>query len=509
MTARLPANGPAREILREKGQFWTPAWVAQAMVLYAASGGADEVFDPAVGAGAFFCAAKNLQSLLGRELKLAGREIDPNALVQAREAGLCEKDLANIELRDFVLEPPARLLDAIVANPPYIRHHRLGAETKARLRQMALQITGLQIDGRAGYHVYFLIRALSLLAPNGRLAFIMPADICEGVFAPALWRWITAQFCLDAVVTFDCAATPFPGVDTNALVFLLRRDAPRAHFRWAKCLESNSPAFFDWVLNNLERAPQPDKIEVFERAIAEGLSTGFSRPPQQKREGEAVLGDFARVMRGVATGANDFFCFSDERKRESGIDERFFVPIVARTRDVTGEFFDVCDWQTLDAAGRPRWMLQLPAQNALTLPQNVQNYLQIGIEQGLPMRPLIAARKWWFCSERRAPPPFLFAYLGRRSARFIRNFAGAAPLTGFLCVYPRSDEPELVEKLWQVLRDERTISNLFLVGKSYGGDAIKVEPRALERLALPAEVLNEVGLSAIERPLAPLTLPFG
>lgn len=509
LSARLPANGPAREILREKGQFWTPAWVAQAMVLYAASGGAEEIFDPAVGAGAFFCAAKNLQPLLGRELKLLGREIDENALFQAREAGLGESDLANVELRDFVLEPPARFLAAIIANPPYIRHHRLGADTKARLRAFARQETGLQIDGRAGYHVYFLIRALSLLAPNGRLAFIMPADICEGVFAPALWRWITAQFCLDSVVTFDSAATPFPGVDTNALVFFVRRAAPRSHFRWAKCLEADSPAFFDWVLNDLESAQQPCKIEVVSRAIAEGLSTGFSRPPQQKREGEAVLGDFARVMRGVATGANDFFCFSDQRKRESGIDEQFFVPIVARTRDIAGEIFDICDLQTLDVAGRPRWMLQLPAQNALNLPQNVQNYLKIGIEQGLPMRPLIAARKWWFCSERRAPPPFLFAYLGRRSARFIRNFAGVAPLTGFLCVYPRSDELEFIEKLWLVLRDERTIFNLFLVGKSYGGDAIKVEPRALERLAFSCEVLNEAGLNAIERPLAPLTLPFG
>lgn len=36
---RLPASGPAREALRQKGQFWTPDWVANAMVSYALNGG--------------------------------------------------------------------------------------------------------------------------------------------------------------------------------------------------------------------------------------------------------------------------------------------------------------------------------------------------------------------------------------------------------------------------------------------------------------------------------------
>ena len=102
--------------------------------------------------------------------------------------------------------------------------------------------------------------------------------------------------------------------------------------------------------------------------------------------------------------------------------------------------------------------------------------------------------------EVRTPPPFLFAYLGRRNTRFIRNLAGVVPLTGFLCVYPKSRDAEFVEKLWHVLRDPETIANLSLVGKSYGSGAIKVEPRALERLPLPLSVLKATGLSWTRRP---------
>lgn len=54
----IPSSGPAREALREKGQFWTPPWVAEAMVAWCLADGRDSIFDPAVGAGAFFQAAR-------------------------------------------------------------------------------------------------------------------------------------------------------------------------------------------------------------------------------------------------------------------------------------------------------------------------------------------------------------------------------------------------------------------------------------------------------------------
>ena len=51
-----------REQLREKGQFWTPHWVAKAMVSYVVEDSA-LVFDPAVGKGAFYLALKDLTEL--------------------------------------------------------------------------------------------------------------------------------------------------------------------------------------------------------------------------------------------------------------------------------------------------------------------------------------------------------------------------------------------------------------------------------------------------------------
>jgi len=94
----------------------------------------------------------------------------------------------------------------------------------------------------------------------------------------------------------------------------------------------------------------------------------------------------------------------------------------------------------------------------------------------------------------------MFAYLGRRNARFIRNRADVVPLTCLLCVYPKNTSAEFIERLWKVLSHPATVANLRKVGKSYGDDAIKVEPRALERLPLPDFLVCSQGL---DKQLAP------
>ena len=141
---------------------------------------------------------------------------------------------------------------------------------------------GRALDGRAGLHVYFLIRALSLLEDGGRLAFIVPADTCEGVFSRPLWNWITSRFRLDAVVAFDPDATPFPGVDTNAVILLIQNAAPRKQFVWVRCREAESRDLSRFMQSGLASEP-PDSLERIERDLAEGVAdravTGPRPPP--------------------------------------------------------------------------------------------------------------------------------------------------------------------------------------------------------------------------------------
>lgn len=490
---KLPASGPEREALRQKGQFWTPDWVAEAMVAYCVANGSSSIFDPAVGAGAFFRAAKTIQRETGKSIKLLGTELDPEALQQAKETGLTDAELSNIQITNFVLQPPAETYEAIVANPPYIRHHRLSPSVKAKLKTFSRELIGTSLDGRAGLHIYFLLRALQLLAEGGRLAFIVPADICEGVFAATLWKWITANYRLDAVITFAPEASPFPKVDTNPIIFLIRKASPKATFNWVVCKRACTVDLKEWLGQGLNGHATSD-LSISNREITEALKTGFSRIATTGSNGGPTLADFAKVLRGIATGANDFFFLTQQQAKELNIPAQFLLPTVGRTRDVTVELITNELLAALDASGRPTLLFAPDGRPLDAFPLAVREYLRKGEARGLANKSLISQRKPWYKMEVRRVPPFLFAYLGRRNTRFIRNEAGVLPLTSFLCVYPRQDNPTFINKLWKVLQHPETIANLAAVGKSYGAGAIKVEPRSLERLSLPKTVLKDAGL---------------
>ncbi|KKS65863.1 MAG: N6 adenine-specific DNA methyltransferase [Parcubacteria group bacterium GW2011_GWA1_42_7] len=492
---KLPTNWDQREKLRDKGQFWTPAWVADAMVAYVAQG-ADLVFDPGVGKGAFYDSLKKLD----RKTKFYGTDIDPTIIDEAKSEGIFD-DNSKVEVRDFILNPPQKLFKAIVANPPYIRHHRLSLEQKNQFRKISLVNLGSTLDGRAGLHIYFLIQALTLLDKGGRLAFIMPADTCEGVFSKKLWSWISKKYCIDGVITFEHKATPFPGVDTNAVIFLVKNEKPKEKITWAKCLSPQDKGLFEFLKNDLVGKSYKD-IDIYERDLMEALSVGLSRAPRTDHDYEFTLTDFARVVRGIATGANEFFFLTREKAKEAGIPDKYFIPAVGRTRDAEGSYLTKDSLLKLEGKGRPTLLFFPNGSRWDDMPETVKTYILNGEKAGLSKRALISTRQPWYKMEVREIPIFLFSYLGRRNARFIKNEAGIVPLTGFLCVYPRSNDAEYIKKLWTILQDPNTIANLQLVGKSYGSGAIKVEPRSLERLPISSNLVHELGLKPIRSELS-------
>jgi adenine-specific DNA-methyltransferase len=490
------AQWRAREKLRDKGQFWTPAWVAEAMVAYAAHG-AEGVYDPGVGRGAFARAAAAVGTQEERPIAFAGSEIDAELLTsQRQESPTDSRWLSKVRREDFLAKKRLPPHLGVVANPPYIRHHRMPADQKAQLRLLLDQdAPTLRLDGRAGLHVYFLVHALALLRPGARLSFILPADIAEGVFASALWAWIGEHYALDAVWRFDPAATPFVGVDTNPLVLCLRAAPPQSTYTLATIHASNGPALQAWV-----RAGFPEQADATLTArvkdLAPALKQGVGRETiaDDDHASGLVLGDLVRIMRGIATGDNDFFFLTKAQAERHHLPAELFVRAIGRTRDAPGNVLTAARLNELETQERPTWLLSLNHHVPHAHLAVVRRYLDLGIAKGLPDRALIAQRKPWYRMERRIVPPWLFAYLGRRDARFIRNEAGAVPLTGFLCIYPRDSAPAFRAKVDQVLADPRVLTHLAQVGKTYGGGAIKVEPRNLERLPLPQALVEELDL---------------
>lgn len=478
----IPTNWTEREALREKGQFWTPDWVADAMVAYVAAH-ADLVFDPATGGGAFLAALR--RGYPG--VHFYGTDIDEKVLGDLIYFG----EDCHVELRDFIQNPPRQQFKAIVANPPYIRHHRIDEQTKRFLKQLTGRIAGISIDGRAGLHIYFLMQALHLLEVGGRLAFLVPADICEGKFSKKLWKWVAENFHIEGVATFSEDAAPFPTVDTNALIVFIKNETPQSHFAWVKVQQRGGELLH--LVKNGFVCQKSAAIFLQKRMLTEALATGFSRPPNHAPVSRHQLSDFATVMRGIATGANDFFFLTQAQADKFGLPPEFFKKTVGRTRDVEGDTLNTDDMVRLDKAGRPTLLLSVETPFE-SLPDSARQYLQMGEDLELPKRALIRQRKPWYKQEKRAVPEMLFAYLGRRSTRFIKNEAKVLPLHCLHCVYTKSKDPQQIHALWQALNHPDTLANLHFVSKSYGSGALKAEPQNLAQLSIPDHIVEKFGL---------------
>jgi len=260
---KLPASGDDREALRVKGQFWTPPWLAKVMAGWVTQDRPEVLFDPAVGPGTFFAAAREA----GFTGEFHGFELHTNAFADGWKLGLKHDDFHHVQIADFISTSLPEKFSAIVSNPPYIRHHRLTQDQKLELKQLAQNHLGFSLDGRVGLHIFFLLKCLTQLAPGGRLAFLLPADVCEGISSSIFWNRICQQYRLIAAMTFADQAAPFPTVDTNAMVFLFTKEKPTEDFLWLRVCERDGEA----ISAVLDGRKPSSTVNLYHRKLTEAL----------------------------------------------------------------------------------------------------------------------------------------------------------------------------------------------------------------------------------------------
>ena len=465
---KLPTRKIERESLRSKGQFWTPDWVAISMVKYALNNNRN-LFDPSVGSGAFFEAAMQIDD----KITFRGMDIDPN---------IPPKHLKHrVVIGDFLLSKSI-LKDGIVCNPPYKRHHRMDVHYKELVNDIGSKTIGAKIDARAGMQVYFLIKSLSMLKKNAKLAFIVSSDICEGKFSNVLWSWISANYRIDSVIIFDKNATPFEA-DVNPMIFLIQNAPPNGTYQRITCFKAGTNELETCISKQtFKHSDLRTETLDLKKSIKLGLSRRFGASHGKK------LVNYATVCRGIATGSNDFFHMNYETAKKYKITQ-FTIPAINRTKNITTNIFSKLNYQKLKTLNQSVLLLNV---NGNERNMNLKKYIKYGEKQKLDQRPLNKSRAKWFVMEKRLPPDIFFTYLGRSNNRFILNNTDATVLNTFHCIYVKPNYNK--NKLFKALNDPRTIRNLPLVAKSYGFGALKVEPKSLENLVIPMNVLHENSL---------------
>jgi adenine-specific DNA-methyltransferase len=522
---------------RTLGQFWTPESVAQLMTRWAIQSPDDSVLDPAFGSGVFLLAALDWLQRLGAATapqQVAGVELSPLVfLMGLANVLLCHPNAQPcLQWGDFLVpkrepltmlkEPVATYavgarqiplpgmemvaptafptqFDAIICNPPYTRHHHLPEAYKASWATVMRQEYGIRLSRFSSLFAYFFVQATRMLAPTGRMAFITPAVVFEASYSRQVKAFIRQQLRPRAIVTFDETLSVFEGVDTAGCITLVEG--------------TESPAADTFTFIQVQEWPGPEPVlRAIEQSDAVTADWGSSRrvdlselEPRRKwtvigrengrfdDERFVPLSNIARVVRGIATGANDFFVLSDSEVAEWGLERANLRPVLTKTREAPGYVFSRADFDRLGREGKKRWLLYLMKPATAGSPEAC--YIQHGEAHGLHERSLVKTRPFWYAMEQRELAPIYFTYLSRKRSRFIYNQADVLALNVFLCIYPIpviSQNEVMLKALLAVLNSLVAKDSLRYVGRTYGGDTIKVEPREMDRLP----VLNPIELAA-------------
>jgi adenine-specific DNA-methyltransferase len=459
---------------RGQGQTFTPANVVDAMVGWAqAQEGAAvrRIVDPGAGTGRYTLAAL-------RRFPEAGAiavELDPRVALLLR-ANLAAADLAHraqVLVEDFRRAgiPPVEGATLWIGNPPYVRHHDIGAEWKAwyseSLRQVAHE--GSQL---AGLHLHFFLRTLQLAAPGDIGCYLTAAEWLDVNYGSALRGMLTNGLGGQGVFVVDPSVALFGDAMVSAAITCFAPGRARASIRFAQVRVAHE------LLDQTAGSAVPPPAAAQEPKWSFLLRGGRPALPA----GHVELGEVFRISRGHVTGANRVWLSAGDTP---WLPEDLLVPAITDSREITGATAG-----EIRDGGALRRLVCLPAElDALDAETRraVQRFLAWARRQGAHEAYVARQRKPWWHLPCKAAPPLVMTYMGRRPPAFAINGAGAQIINIAHGLYPRAPLSAAQE---QGIKDWLNANVSREQGRVYAGGLTKFEPSEAMRIGIPRELVS-------------------
>lgn len=453
---------------KARGAYYTPAELTRFLARWAVRGAMDRVLEPACGDGAFLTAVSERFADLGvPDLtdRLTGVERDPTEAAKARAIA----PTAEVLTSDFFDVDPGAIspMDAVIGNPPYIRYHGFTGSARekglARARDQGVELTNL-----ASSWAHFVVHSVAFLAPSGRLALVLPAELLHTDYAEPVRELLMRRFGSVLIVAFDRGV--FSGAQVDAVLLLASNDDERG-LRVVRVPDERT-------LETLDIGADADRTTAATpRRWSASVDAAASRVYEDLRASNAAipLGAFASVDIGFVSGANDFFILSCEEAARRGLPPDVLTPTMRRPGDIPGLLASGGDVRLLlDLAGRPA-----PSDDRLLA------YLQEGEASNISARYKCRVRRPWYAVPLpRSKPDAFLPYMSHHGPRLIVNDVGARSSNllhgvtlGLLAPAPRA--------LAVAMMSSQTLLSAEIEGRAYGGGVLKLETKEAERMLVP------------------------
>jgi adenine-specific DNA-methyltransferase len=485
---------------KDFAQFYTPQKVAQALIDWAITDSDTTVLDPSFGGCAFLYAALETLSGMGSPAparQICGVDIDPDAQSYLGPLLLADATPEQFVTANFFDIAPDhfgdKLFGAVVGNPPYIRYHDIPHEAQEQAI-VRLESFNIHISKRASYWAFFLLYSMQFLRQGGRLAMVLPGAFLHADYSTQVRELLIQHF--EEVTIYLLQERIFDGTDEESvLVCAAGAQRPHRELRIGAIAKAEDIEHaFERVQSSTRAVDDAQKDGGWLRALIEPETLALY---DKLVENSSVIrmGEWVKTRIGVVTGNNGFFILSREEQEQRDIPSGYLVPIIKRSVHLTGLWVRDENLQILAENGNKFLLLALNRVES-RLPKPLREYIQYGWEVGVSKAQKCRERQPWYVVPHTFVPPAFMPCMSAAWPRLIVNQSSYTCTNNILRLLWQEERP--TEDWFRLaLGTLSTLSQLSaeLVGRSYGGGVLKLEPKELARLAVPlvsVEAIDEL-----------------
>lgn len=470
------------------GAFYTPENLSRILTDWAVRKPSDLILEPSFGGCGFLVAARRRLAALGASdthRQIYGCDIDPGAFAFLSSALDKPVDTDRFRHENFLslragIDWP-HLFDATIGNPPYIPFQAIESAHRKELLERSEKL-GVSLGGKSSLWAHFLIHAVSFVAPNGRMAWVLPGSFLQADYAHNVRKYLSKKFGSLICILMHQRFFKSEGTEEETVI-LLAKDR-----RETDC---ESQVRFVDVLNvdDLQIVVESWESGKTVGCVLDGRPSFLSVDPAvsaayievASRAYSFSLEKYLKINIGLVTGANPFFVIDKNTLAENSLGNSSLVPVLAKYRSAKGLAFTSSDYEQAVLDGEKTYLVH--ASKAPRKNSALANYLQIFTEEDRNKVSTFKKRPVWHAPDDGRVPDAFFPVMNHNGPRLVLNEYGVTCTNTIHRAFFRNAMSEHEKKLLSIslLTSFSQLSAEF-VGRRYGSGVLKHEPREAEKI---------------------------
>jgi len=466
-----------------RGAYYTPLQLANAMVSLVVSQNINNVLEPSCGDGVFLDSLASL-NFINDIPDVTAVKIEPDEAEKVRNN---YKENANVHVlnEDFLgfyqQVYGKQTYDLILGNPPYIRYQYL-TETQRDIQSRILTSHGMKSNKLINAWVAFLVACVQLLSENGKIAFVIPAEILQVVYAEDLRLFLSNQFSKITLLTFEQLV--FPDIEQEILVFIGEKGKEEKGIRIIELSDLE-----DFKKLNLNSNGFQKLEHVKEKWTKYFVSAEEIKVIQSIRDDKRFtkFSDLALINVGITTGNNTYFSVDKATNKQYDLSS-VTLPLIGRSSHVHGIYFTDSDWQENIQDNKRAMLISFPNTPYETYPTKHKEYIKLGEKNGENKGYKCSIRDRWYIVPSVWIPDAFFLRRNNLYPKFVLNQCKAVSTDTMHRI--KFNEGVKAENV--LLSYYNSISFAFteICGRSYGGGVLEILPGEVGNIMLP--VVNDI-----------------